>query len=443
MDRRSFLRNVLGAGSALAFTSAFDLAQSSAEAADLAHAATSGAAAFDHIVLVMMENRSFDHFMGWLPGANGRQAGVSYLDPAGDRHSTHPLAPDFTGCPLASPFKDPDHEYDGARIQYDSGKMDGFLLDPANDTFAIGYYREPDLPFYSALARNYTTLDNYFCSILGPTFPNRVFQHAAQTDRLTNSTTMSTLPTIWDKLSSAGVTGKYYYSNLPFLAIWGAKYLPISAPITQFFSDAAAGSLPAFSFVDPRYTVTDDGTGNDDHPHADIRAGDAFLAQLFQAVAASPQWSRTIFIVNFDEWGGFFDHVPPPRAIAPNGIDTDLVNGKALLGFRVPTVVASPFTRGNPSHPRVNHGVYDHTSVLKLVESRWGLSPLTARDAGSDVGNLFSALNVKSPVTAVPALPSPAAPVPVPCPLGAVQTVEDTFGSELKTVAVANGWPVY
>ena len=109
---------------------------------------------------------------------------------------------------------------------------------------------------------------------------------------------------------------------------------------------------------------------------------------MCQAVASGPKWANTVFIVNFDEWGGFFDHIAPPRATAANNVDTDLVNGKALLGLRVPTVVASPFSLGNPANSRVSAWVFDHTSVLKLIEWRWALVPLSPRDASSDVNNL-------------------------------------------------------
>lgn len=438
MNRREFLGMLATASSAFVLNHSIPL-----HASTLLFQQDPNSSGINHIVLVMMENRSFDHLMGWLPGANGRQAGLEFADPSGVLHPTHKLSPDFTGCPLLAPFRDPDHSYTGGRVEYDNGLMDGFLLDTANDIFSIGYYIEADLPFYSALARNFTTLDSYFCSILGPTFPNRIFQHAAQTDRLSDSVTPTNLPTIWDKLQAAGVPAKYYFNNVPFLALWGTKYLGISAPYAQFLVDAASGNLPAVSFVDPLLTITDDGTGNDDHPHADIRAGDAFLAQAFHAVASGPNWAKTVFIVNFDEWGGFFDHVAPPRATAPNNVDTDLVNGKALLGFRVPTVVASPFSIGNPAQPTVNHLVYDHTSVLKLIEWRFGLTPLTARDASTDVNNLLSALNLASPLTTVPTLPQPLPPVPMPCPLGSAQTLQDTLGlSLLQQQALAQGWPV-
>jgi len=366
----------------------------------------------EHIVVVTMENRSFDHFLGWLPNADGKQAGLTYVDTAGVSHATYSLSGDNTGCP----HPDPDHSYGGARVEYDNGAMDGFLRAGSNDVYCIGHYGEQDIPFYAALARNYTACDRYFASILGPTFPNRLFLHAAQTDRLTNSTTISSLPAIWDRLAAAGVSANYFYSNVPFTALWGTKYLGISRLYVEFLAAAASGTLPAVSFVDPRYTVLDDGTGNDDHPHADIREGDLFLYQTFQAVANGPKWANTVFIVNFDEWGGFFEHIAPLRATAPNLVDPDLVKGKALLGCRVPTVVASPFSRGNPFDPRVSAPVFDHTSVLKLIEWRWGLAPLTARDASNDVANLAYALHFKEPDASVPFLPQPLAPlVAAPC----------------------------
>ena len=345
----------------------------------------------EHIVVVTMENRSFDHFLGWLPNADGKQAGLSFTDSAGVSHATYSLSGDYTGCP----HPDPDHSYGGARVEYDGGKMDGFLRAGSNDVFSIGYYGERDIPFYAALARNYTACDRYFAAILGPTFPNRLFLHAAQTDRLDDSTSLTSLPTIWDRLASAGVSARYYFSNVPFLALWGVKYLGISSLYEEFLLAASTGTLPAVSFIDPRYTILDDGTGNDDHPHADIREGDLFLYKTFQAVATGPKWANTVFIVNFDEWGGFFEHVVPPRATAANNVDTDLVDGKTLLGLRVPTVVACPFSRGNPADSRVSALVFDHTSVLKLIEWRWGLEPLTPRDASTQTFSIASILNKK------------------------------------------------
>jgi phospholipase C len=426
--RREFLRAAAGAAAGLtalgtalardqgAFASTGDLQTDPlANALDTAFASVlpdPGASGIDHVIVVMMENRSFDHFLGWLPRADGRQAGLAYPDPTGVLQPTwHATMPNGCG------FNDPDHSYDGGRVQYDGGAMDGFLRDTANDRYAISYYEAADRPFMSSLALNYTTADRYFCSILGPTYPNRLFQHAAATDRLDNTTTISQLPTIWDRLNQpGGPTGRYYFSDVPFLALWGSKYLPVAAPYARFLADAAAGTLPNVSFIDPRFEDEGSGTSGDDHPLADIRAGDAFLSQIFQAVAQGPAWDRTVLIVNYDEWGGFFDHVAPGRvtpgvtigASPTTSPDQDQVDGKVLLGLRVPIIVASPFTRGTPTKPRVTHHLYDHTSVLKLIEWRWGLSPLSARDASddpSDPGNLAHLLNFSTIDPTVPDVP--------------------------------------
>jgi len=438
INRRDFLRGVAGvSGAALTGSVSVDAFATQDDVfAALPSPEKSG---IEHIVVVMMENRSFDHFFGWVPKSNGRQAGLSYEDSSGVKHPTHRLT-SFTGCP----HPDPDHSYQGGRDEFDNGKMDGWLRTTTNDLYCIGYYLEQDLPFWSPLVRNYTTLDRYFASILSSTFPNRVFSHAAQTDRLSNTLTLSTLPTIWDSLASAGVSNKYYYSNVPFLALWGEKYIPISAFYAEFLADALAGTLPSVSFVDPAFTILDDGEGNDDHPHADIRAGEAFVSEIFQAITNGPGWANTVLIINRDEWGGFFDTAVPPRAIAPNDVDTDLVDGKALLGCRVPVVIVSPFATGTPDAPRINSSLYEHTSVLKLIEWRYGLKPLTARDASNQIANLALALDFANPNTAVPSVPIIKPPVPTPCGGGGVLTTGNEsydFYELLKSPLMA-GWPL-
>ncbi|WP_158751048.1 alkaline phosphatase family protein [Acidobacterium sp. S8] len=408
INRRDFMRSVASV-SGVALASTIPTGQPQAQTINplLPSPEQSG---IEHVVVVMMENRSFDHLLGWMPNANGRQSGLQYLDNSGVAHPTYRLT-DFVGCS----HPDPDHSYAGGRSEYNNGNMDGWLRTSTNDTFAIGYYEEADLPLFSVLARNYTTLCNYFPSIMSSTFPNRVFQHAAQTDRLDNSLSLSTLPTIWDSLLSAGVSCKYYYSNVPFLALWGLKYAEISALYADFLLDAAIGNLPPVSFVDPWFTILDDGSGNDDHPHADLRKGEIFLRQVVEALAKSPEWSKTVLVINRDEWGGFFDHVVPPRAAAANAVDTDIVDGKTLLGCRVPTVVVSPFSKGNPDKPRINSLTFDHTSILKLIEWRWQLAPLTPRDASNDIANLALALDLSSSDTSLPTLPVIKNPPWEPC----------------------------
>src|ERR1700730_4097221 len=292
------------------------------------------AAGFEHVVVVMMENRSFDHFLGWLPGADGRQAGLRFADKNGTKHQTHRLAPDFQGCG----FADPDHSFEGGRIEYDNGKCDGWLRAGNNDLHSIGYYTRPDLSFLGQIAPRFAWLDRYFAAILGPTFPNRIFQHAGQTDRLSNTLAVSTLPTIWDRLAQAGLSGKYYFSDLPVLGLWGSKYASISRPVKTFFADAAAGNLPAVAYIDPRFIGEDQGVSNDDHPHADIRNGEVFLDSIYRAVTAGPGWHKTVLVINYDEWGGFYDHVPPPPGPVTEA-ERGLGYSDGLRGFRVPCLV--------------------------------------------------------------------------------------------------------
>jgi phospholipase C len=337
-----------------------------------------GESGIDHVVVVMMENRSFDHYLGWVPGANGRQAGLVYTDSLGVPHTTSHW-PEFQGC--AHP--DPDHSFEGGRVQYNGGRCDGWLRSGENDEYSIGYYTDADLAFYRGAARDWTVCDNYFAAIMAETYPNRFYQHAAQTDRLHNSTAQASVPTIWDRLAGAGLTGRYYFSDAPFTALWGTKYLDISRPFPTFLADCATGNLPEVAFVDPRFLDEGSGTSGDDHPHADIRVGQQFLNQIYDAVTQSPDWENTVLVINYDEWGGFFDHVPP--TVAP-----DANPDWGLRGFRVPCLVISPRSRRGSVH----HGEFDHTSVLKLIEWRWNLPALTPRDAAAR--NLADALDFQS-----------------------------------------------
>ncbi|MBA3864902.1 MAG: hypothetical protein H0X42_00915 [Solirubrobacterales bacterium] len=186
----------------------------------------------DTIIVLMMENRSFDHYLGWLPGADGRQGGLVFNDAAGNPHDTHRLAPDFQGC--AHP--DPDHSWLGGRQQLDGGRMDGFLRSGENDVFSIGYYAEQDLPFIPAAARAFTTFDRFFCSILASTYPNREYMHAAQSYGRTDNT-MPFGPgelgfpdsTIFNALSAKGISNHYFYTDIPVSALWGAPGLARSS----------------------------------------------------------------------------------------------------------------------------------------------------------------------------------------------------------------------
>lgn len=402
VSRRKFLRNTALASAGLALGSS--LATSATAAPRNKRLPAPNKSGIEHIVVVMMENRSFDHFLGWLPGANGRQAGLSYTDRNGQTFSTFPLAPDYQGCD----HPDPDHSYEGGRIEFNNGACNGWLRAGDNDVFAIGYYTQSDLAFLGQAAPAWTAFDNYFCSLLGPTYPNRIYQHAAQTDRLENSLLpLCTLPTIWDRLAEHSISARYYFTDFPFLALWGTKYAGISRPIAEFFGAAATGDLPRVSFVEPRFLEASSGTSGDDHPHGDIRDGEAFLNAVYEAIVSSPNWANTVLVINFDEWGGFFDHVPPGLAPVPRA-DAALGND-GRLGFRVPAMIISPWSpRGT-----VAHGLYDHTSVLKMIEWRWNLRPLTARDSWAN--NLAEALNFNARNLSAPTFAVPPGPFGEPC----------------------------
>jgi phospholipase C len=430
LSRRQFLASAAAGAGLLRFPDLTSSARpgGAALAARLPKPAASG---IEHVVLVMMENRSFDHLLGWLPGANGRQGGLVYTDASGVQHATYPLTPDYQGCG----HPDPDHSYEGGRVEYDNGACDGWLRAGSNDAYCVGYYGQSDLAFLGNLAPQWTAFDNYFAAIMAETQPNRMYQHAAQTDRLHKSTTISTLPTIWDRLAQSGLTGRYYYSDVPFLALWGTKYLSIGRPFAQFLTNCAAGTLPHVSYIDPRFLGENRGTSGDDHPHADIRNGEVFLNTIYNAVTSSPRWPNTLLVINYDEWGGFFDHVPPKAAPIPPA-DRAAGNQDGLRGFRVPSLVVSPWSRRGS----VSHTLYDHTSVLKLIEWRWKLAPLTVRDATAN--NLAGALDFRRPNLAVPRADVPPGPFGGPCGVSAAGASPRQEWTRLQTLAGSYGWTV-
>jgi phospholipase C len=303
----------------------------------------------DTFVVLMMENRSFDHYLGWLPGADGRQAGLEYTDPSGHKFATHRLRTDFQGCA----YLDPDHSWQGGRTELDGGRMDGFLK-AASDAFSIGYYTEADLPFTPHVAQAFTAFDRFFCSLLSSTYPNREYMHAAQSYGKTDNSTPSGngFPdtTIFASLSKVGVSNQYYYTDIPVSALWGTNGLKRSSQVQTFYEHAAAGTLPALSFVAPAFNGEDQGTSGDEHPHGDVRVGQAFVADVVHAFIESPQFKRGALFIVYDEWGGFFDHVVPPR-VPDLRTSRDINKDYGQMGFRIPAVVVSPYAPSGPRRP--------------------------------------------------------------------------------------------
>jgi phospholipase C len=383
----------------------------------------------DHFVVLMQENRSFDHYLGWLPGADGMQAGLQYPDPedGGNLKSTHRLQGEYQGCG----HSDPDHSWEGGRAQLNGGAMDGFL-EGENDEFAIGYYEEADLPFIPALAKEFTACDRYFCSLLGPTIPNRLYQWAATSAGFKENTPVIQgaaqtagfqWPNIFDRLRDAGLSARYFSSDIPASMLWGPRMLEHTGRVEEFYALAAAGKLPNVSFVDPLFGASFAGEPNgvsaDEHPHGDVRTGQAFMSDIVHAFLSSPNFERGALFVNYDEWGGFFDHVAPP--LLPATADDNSALGFNQLGMRIPGVIVSPYvTRGG-----VSHFNYDHTSILAMIEYRYGLAPLTSRDAAAktdpaqvgpnDHANIGLAFDFANPNFEVPDLPDPQTVVSKPC----------------------------
>jgi phospholipase C len=270
-----------------------------------------------------------------------------------------------------------------------NGLMDGFLRSGGNDAFAISYYTKPDLPFLGHAARAFTTYDRFFCSLLAPTYPNRQYMHAAQS--YGNMENRPPPPngypdsTIFGACARRGISSRCFYVDTPVAALWGETGIARSGRVEEYYERCRAGKLPHVSFVDPSFANEKGGTSTDEHPFGDIRAGQAFMSDVVHAFMESPQWKRGALFIVYDEWGGFFDHVPPPRvpdARASRNPGVDF----GQMGIRIPAVAISPYARRG----HVSHDVYGFESILKLIEYRFGLPPLTKRDAyAQNIGRSF------------------------------------------------------
>ena len=435
-----------------------------------------------HIVVLMMENHSYDNYLGMLAG---RGEGLP-LGPDGEPEVSNTGA---QGEPVPSHHLDstvqeaetPSQSWHATHLQWADGKLDGFVtatqqLTPDKDpTRAMGYWTEHDLPFYYGLARTFPLADRWFSSCLGPTFPNRRFLISGTANGLVDDLPMNLADypahgTIFDQLSTHGISWVNYHPlaggktglrsalrhrrrmfqrrlrslralNPSSLAQLGkdmqftgdiyplglARYMLHVRGTEQFFTDADQGTLPALSVVDPDFKDY-----SEENPQ-DIRKGESFASEVIKRVMHGRGWADTLLIWLYDEHGGYYDHVPPPPAVEPDEVLGRSVfsrntwqhavarvlapgyvkNAQKLdagpkhydrYGFRVPAVLVSPYAR--PGY--VTSKTFDHTSVLKLIEQKWNLPPLTARDAAAD--SPLDALDLTSPPAFAepPKLPEPA-----------------------------------
>ena len=214
------------------------------------------------------------------------------------------------------------------------------------------------------------------------------------------------------------MSARYYNSDLPFSAVWGARGASWTRPLAEYYADCALGTLPAISFVDPPFRDGGggDGVSADEHPHGDVRLGQAWMADVVRAFTQSPCYRRGALFVVYDEWGGFFDHVTPPR-VPDARASADLAQDFGQMGFRIPAVAVSPFARRHSSGPRVRHAQLGFESILKLISYRWGLGSLTDRDRSAT--NIAETFDFPSrPDYDVPDLPDPEHVASRPCSLG-------------------------
>jgi len=362
----------------------------------------------DHIVVVMQENHSFDSYFGML----GRGDGYT-LDGRGQPINSNPYGSKYLKVWHATDPCQPggvDQSWNNSHVQYDGGTNQGFANSHAG-VAAMSYYDGSDIPFYWSLGRTFPLCDRYFSSVLGQTYPNRRFMMAGSAWGLVNSDSAELVNpapngTIFDRLDAHGISWKGYkalVSTLLIIPTIVGKDPADVVDISQFHSDAAAGTLPAVSFVDSNVLTEDE-----ENPQ-DLQLGEAFVASIVSSVLSGPKWERTMLIWTYDEGGGYYDHVPPPPAIPPDGILPKLATGDQAglydrYGFRVPTVVVSGRSRKN----HVSHTIYDHTSILRTIENKWNIGALSMRDANAH--DLFDCLDLTGtpPFAEPPRLAQPA-----------------------------------
>ncbi|MEQ9503891.1 MAG: alkaline phosphatase family protein [Deltaproteobacteria bacterium] len=330
----------------------------------------------DTVVLLMMENRSFDNYYGAMSMVEGRRGLDGLLpsmknpDLAGEAVAVHPAD---LNC-----IADPRHSWTSSHRQFNEGKNDGFVTEHERRYGfeerhrPMGYFDRRTLPAHYGIGGHYTICDRWFSSLMTSTWPNRFYTLGAQNNGIRGNDFEGdySFINIYDRLGRAGIPWSVYYGNISFSSLFPRKYPQDNfRELMRFFDDAEAGTLPNFVMVEPIYGR------NDDHPPEHPLAGQVLIQAIYDALAKSPQWERSLFIVTYDEHGGFFDHVAPPKVpdlFADDGFDQ--------LGFRVPAFVAGPFVKQG----HVEHTVFDHTSVLAFVERLWGLNPLTPRDAAAN-----------------------------------------------------------
>ena len=384
------------------------------------------------IVIVMMENRSFDHMLGYLslPPFNRADVDGQSLDQDWLKKFTN-----FDGGAAIQPFRstdphtmpddfDPPHERSNIAAQIDPRQDDSFPLngfvsaiplkvstDPTVRKLVMSYFGATEAPTNDFFAKNFTICDRWFCSLPAGTQPNRLMSMSGFSMIDVNQTPLPDQELVYDWLNARKISWRVYHQEIPFFALM-PKWLPSILFNDKFrcfeqmesdLRNTPPNQLPQVIFVEPTYQdAPHTGTSTDDHAPAGISDGQEFLMEVYKAVTASPSfWKSALMIVDYDEHGGFFDHVPPPLVPTNPPDGAKWTTPFDSLGVRTPAFVISPFVqRGG-----VSHNLFDHTSVLKLLGEKFGNGSYSPEVDSRPVGCISHALDFSSPIIPAPAPP--------------------------------------
>lgn len=372
---------------------------------------TQGMESINHVIILVQENRSFDHYFGQL-NEYRRQRGIPEDV---DGLPANAWNPDRSGQPIASfhfdtvcsesqspSWNETHRQWNVKDPASSTGTMDGFVytaagfaisrgLNDVGGVRAMGYYTEREIPFYYFMATEFATSDRFFASVPSRTPPNRLYMFSATSAGITDQITQPMKQkTIFQALEEKNIPWRIYTtSGKSFLSAFGSfaqTHLGAVVPYNQLKIDLNS-DLPAVSWIEAPGNL-----GADEHPPSNIQHGAAWVADLVNDVMGSAHWQDTVLLISWDEAGGYYDHVPSPAAPHPDGIQpidlgvTDTPGDFNRYGFRVPLLVISPFARKH----YVSHTTADFTMFLKLIETRFQLSALTARDAAQpDMSEFF------------------------------------------------------
>ena len=346
-----------------------------------------------HLVVLVQENHSFDSYFGRFADATGLDTEGFPDDFTNVDGTGQVLAPQAATSSCLN--MDPPHQWNDAHLAWNEGRLDGFARN--GGIASLTYYQPELMPFYYWLASTFTIADRHFAAVLAGTWANRDYLYAGTSRGVLDSfsQTIPNVPTIFNALSTAGVTWGVYTDGEPFQDTlgWDRGHGGVYT-FEQFVNQAADGTLPSVAFVDPPAF-----SDQDEHPSAvaDLGKGQDWSRQVYLAVAGSPLWSQLAMVVTWDEWGGFFDHVPPPGACTPSPDQPDFDR----LGFRIGLIIVSPWARAHT----VSHVVHSHSSITRLIELVYGLPALTDRDANADA--LLDMFDFTAPAVASPPSPPP------------------------------------